>query len=245
MLDAVAGAGTDTYNPALAFSPAGELFVSWGEPNPTAFAVFTAKWTGTSWDTSYGDLGVIGANAPSIRFGTDGRPLVSFNTSVTTSTVTRWTGTAWMLLPSYTSSTTSAALAIDPSGRPVVLSIAGSTTDQYARLYYFNSTSWAEEIPAAPTGPQARDAQLVVPADGHPVIAWSEYDTTAGARIVRVSRHNGMQWDFTYGSLDGRAGTNTDGAVYGLVLDRGGSPIVAWQETDGTRLSTYVWRSNR
>jgi hypothetical protein len=245
MLDAVAGAGTDTYNPALAFSPAGELFVSWAEPNPTAFAVFTAKWTGTSWDTSYGDLGVIGANAPSIRFGTDGRPLVAFNTSVTTSTVTRWTGTAWMLLPSYTSSTSSAALAIDPSGRPVVLSIAGSTTDQYARLYFFNSTSWVEEIPAAPTGLQARDAQLVIPADGHPVIAWSEYDMTAAARVVRVSRHNGMQWDFAYGSLDGRAGTNTDGAVYGLVLDRGGSPIVAWQETDGTRLSTYVWRSNR
>jgi hypothetical protein len=150
-----------------------------------------------------------------------------------------------MLLPSYTSSTTSAALAIDPSGRPVVLSIAGSTTDQYARLYFFNSTSWAEEIPAAPTGLQARDAQLVIPADGHPVIAWSEYDTTASARVVRVSRHNGMQWDFIYGALDGRAGTNTDGAVYGLVLDRGGSPIVAWQETDGTRLSTYVWRSNR
>ena len=55
---------------------------------------------------------------------------------------------------------------------------------------------------------------------------------------------DGAEWDFAYGSLDGFVGANSDGATPRMVLDQGGSPIVTWQETDGSVQSTYVWRSN-
>lgn len=241
-LDAVSAAGTPTYNPALAFSPAGDLFLSWAEPNPSAFAIFTAKWTGSTWGSSYGDLGVIGANSPVLRFGTAGQPVLTYTASSSTGGVSRWTGTTWSTLPTYANLSTP-TLAIDATDRPVVTS-TGGVSDQYLHLLFFNSSTWVEEIPAVPTGLQPGDAQLIIPADGHPVIAWTEYDTNAAARVVRVTRHTGAQWDFAYGSLDGHAGANSDGITPRIVLDGGGSPIVVWQETDGTFDSTYVWRSN-
>lgn len=245
-LDAVAAAGTSAYNPTLAFSPAGDLFLAWQEPNPSAFGVFTARWSGSAWDTSYGSAGVIGASVPALKFGADGRPVIAVSASTSTGVVARWTGTSWSALPAFTESYASPSLAIDATDRPVVTSVSGQLSDQYVRLYFFNPTTavWTEEIPAVPTGGQPNDAQLVLPADGHPVVAWSEADTTTGTRVVRVSRHNGAQWDFTYGSLDGVAGTGTDGSAPRMVLDSGGSPIVAWQESDGVVVSTYVWRSN-
>jgi hypothetical protein len=241
-LDAVAGAGTAGANPAVAFSPAGDLFVSWAEPNPTASAVFTSKWAGTVWDSSYGNVGVAGATEPVIRFGADGQPVLAFYASLSTSGAAQWSGTAWSPLPAYTNAIQMPSLAIDPSGVPVVTSIAG--TEQYVRLMFLNSMAWVEQIPAIPTGVQPRDAQLIMPSDGHPVVAWTEVDSTTGARIVGVARHDGAEWDFAYGSLDGFVGANSDGATPRMVLDQGGSPIVTWQETDGSVQSTYVWRSN-
>jgi hypothetical protein len=241
-LDAVSGAGTDTYNPALAFSPAGDLFLSWAEPDPSAFAIFTAKWTGSMWDTSFGDVGVLGANPPVLRFGASGEPVLAYAASGSTGGVSRWTGTSWSTLPPFSNSS-SPTLAIDATDRPVVTS-TGGVSEQYLHLLFLSSSTWVEEIPAVPTGLQPGEAQLIIPADGHPVVAWTEFDSTAGARVVRVSRHTGAEWDFAYGSLDGHSGTSTDGVMPRFVLDRGGSPIVAWQETDGTFDSTYVWRSN-
>lgn len=238
---AVAG-GTNTYNPALAFSPSGDLFLAWEEPNPTAFAVFAAKWTGTAWDTSYANVGVIGAANPVLKFGAGGAPLVSFCT-FSACQVARWAGTAWTLLPTYNSSQEQ-SLAIDAMDRPVVLSWSGQATDQYLRLFFLNQGAWVEEIPAISANLQPHDAELLIPADGHPIVVWTEYDTNAGSRVVRVARHTGAQWDFAYGSLDGVTGRNTDGAAPRLLLDGSGSPIVAWQETDGIAVSTYVWRSN-
>jgi hypothetical protein len=134
------------------------------------------------------------------------------------------------------------SLAIDGGGRPVVTSIAAS--EQYVRLLFLSSAAWVEEIPAIPTGSQPGEAELILPGDGHPVVAWTELDATTGSRVVRVARHDGAEWDFSYGSLDGFAGANSDGATPRMVLDHGGSPILTWQETDGNVQGTYVWRSN-
>jgi hypothetical protein len=241
-IDGVSASGTNTFNPAPAFSPAGDLFLAWAEQNPSAFATFAAKWTGSSWDTSYGNLGVVGANPPVLKFDSMSRPVLTYSTTGSMAGVSRWTGAAWSTLPTYATQSTP-TLAVDATDRPVVASTAG-TSEQYLRLWFFNSTTWGEEIPAVPTGLQPAEAQLLIPADGHPVIAWTEFDSTAGARVVRVTRHTGMQWDFAYGSLDGHAGASSDGITPRIVLDRAGSPIVTWQETDGTLDSTYVWRSN-
>lgn len=242
-LDAVSGSGTNAIVPALAFSPSGSLFVSWSEPNPTATDVFTARWTGSAWDTSYGGVGVIGAFGPVIKFASNGQPVLSFTVSSTAGQVARWTGSAWSAAPTYTNRQAQ-SLALDATDRPVVVTWLGPATEQYLRLYFLNQGAWREEIPAIPTGLQPGDATLLIPADGHPIVTWTEFDTNAGARVVRVSRHDGVQWDFAYGSLDGSPGTNSDGVTPRMVLDKEGSPIVAWQETDGTFQSTYVWRSN-
>jgi hypothetical protein len=180
-----------------------------------------------------------------MRFGANGLPVLSFSASSSAGQVARWTGTAWSVLPSYTNRQVP-SLALDATDRPVVLSWSGQPSEQFLRLYFWNQTSnaWVEEIPAIPTGLQPGDAELLIPPDGHPVVAWTDFDTNAGARVVRVARHDGTQWDLAYGSLDGISGTNSDGVGPRMVLDSAGSPIVAWQETDGTFQSTYVWRSN-
>lgn len=246
-LDAVAGSGTSAGLPSLGVSPSGDLFVAWAETNPTASTVFAARWQGTSWDLVYGNVGVIGAASPALTFGLDGRPVLAYGISLNDNGVSRWTGSNWSTLPTYRNYAESPTLAVDATGRPAVISRSGQSADQYLRLYFWSQSAnaWVEEtFPAVPTGLEPGDAQLIIPSDGLPVIAWTEFDTTMGARVVRVTRHTGILWDFAYGSLNGFTGTNSDGATPRIVLDRGGSPIVAWQETDGTFQSTYVWRSN-
>jgi hypothetical protein len=245
-LDAVSGAGTDGRNPFLALSTPSDLFVAWAENNPTSPTVFVAKWGGTSWDMSYGNVGAIGANEPVLRFGMDGQPIVAYTGDLNDNDVSRWDGSKWSMLPPYQDYIQAPTLAVDAMDRPVVTSMSGQSSDQYIHLNFWSTTAnaWVEEIPVIPTGLSPSQALLVLPADGHPVVTWTDYDTTAGARVVKVARHTGVQWDFTYGSLDAVSGMNTDGSSPRIALDRGGSPIVTWQETDGTLLSTYVWRSN-
>jgi hypothetical protein len=241
-VDAVAEAGSSARSPWLAVGPAGDLFLAWAEISQAlAVSIYAGRWNGTAWDVSYGGLGVVGASAPVLRFDAAGRPLIGWAGALMKAGASRWTGTAWMTTPTYANST-SATLAIDSMDRPIATSISGLSTDPYLRIYTFSAGNWVETIPAIGRPALPSNAQMVLDRADHPVVAWIESDGTA--RNVRVARHDGSAWDLSYGVLSAIDGANTDGAAPQILLDSSDTPIVAWQETDGTRFSTFVWRSN-
>ena len=98
--------------------------------------------------------------------------------------------------------------------------------------------------PAIPTLAQPLAARVALDPSGHPVVAWTDSD--GSSRNTRVARWTGSLWDMSFGSLGAVTGSGTDASSPALALDRFGSPIVAWQEIDGTgAYATYVWKSNR
>jgi hypothetical protein len=176
-----------------------------------------------------------------LRLDGAGRPAIGWAGALSTAGVSRWSGTAWTNTPTY-ANITSASLAIDAMDRPLVTSTSGQASDPYLRIYTLTSGGWVEMIPAIGTTAAPSNAQMVLDRADYPVVAWTESDGLA--RNVRVARHNGSAWDLSYGLLSAVDGAGTDATAPRILLDRFDTPVVAWQETDGTRFSTYVWRSN-
>jgi hypothetical protein len=241
-VDAVAEAGSGARSPWLTIGASGELFLAWAEISQAlVVSVYAGRWTGASWDTSYGGLGIVGANAPVLRLDAAGRPVIGWAGALSTAGVSRWTGTAWMTTPTYANVTT-ATVAIDSMDRPLVTSTSGQTSDPYLRIETLSAGTWVEMIPAIGRAAPPSNSQMVLDRADHPVVVWTESDGTA--RNVRVARHDGSAWDLSYGVLSAIDGPNTDAAAPRILLDRSDTPVVAWQETDGARISTFVWRSN-
>ena len=240
-VDALQEIGSNARNPWLAIGASDQMFLTWAETSQAlVVSVYAARWAGTSWDLSYGGIGVIGADGPVLHFDSGGQPVLGWRAG-SDNGVSRWTGSGWMTTPTYTNSTT-ATLALDATDQPIVTSISGQISDPYIHVLHLVAGAWQELVPAIGAGSQPANAQVLLDKGGHPVVAWADSD--GSARNVRVARHTGTAWDLSYGVLSAVAGANTDATNPRILLDRFDTPVVAWQETDGTRFSTYVWKSN-
>jgi hypothetical protein len=241
-LDAVPGIDTFARSPSLAMGSGDALYIAWFEVNTALVGgVYSARWAGAAWELSYGGIGVSGASLPLLRLDGDGQPAIGWCCGVgSTSGVSRWIGTGWSTM-TYPN-TLGGGFALDVMNRPVVTSLSGAAGDRFLRVLHFASGAWIERVPALMTAADPAGAQLEVNQLGQPVVAW--VDSDGGPRTVRVARHTGTAWDTSFGPLSGFDGSGTDAASPRLVLDRFGFPVVAWQETDGTSPSTFVWKSN-
>jgi len=246
-VDAIAASNTGARSPSLGINSSGQLFVAWTEPGsfstgPTVPTVFAARWMGTSWDTSYGGINVIGAAEPGLRFDSSGQPVLGWCCSLNGGGVSRWSGGAWTNLPAYPTSGTSGVtmFALDSMQRPVV-----AATMSNVHVLYYAANLWQDMTQPIPSGgSQPGEASLVLTAAGQPVVVWTEVNVSE--RVVGISRYTGTLWITAYGTLNAVQGSGSDASRPVLLLDKLGFPIVAWAELDGPsmNLNSYVWRSN-
>ncbi|MFO7544062.1 MAG: Ig-like domain-containing protein [Trueperaceae bacterium] len=167
----------------------------------------------------------------------DGYPVLASNEEqAPQGRVRRWNGTEWLDLPPVVDAGGSSlitALQVDPDGRPVV-TWQGHLDATYAWNVYvsrFEGGAWSlvgDGLMVNPSYyPDASD--LVLDADGHPVVVWSEKSSPGNsASDLYVKRWNGVAWD----QLGGKIEVNDDAAVQDvrIVLDPAGDPLVAWGE---------------
>jgi hypothetical protein len=212
------------------------LVIAWAERGTNSVTdVYAAKAMGNSWMVLPA-IGVIGANAPALRVDQSGQPIVSWIGGVSSSGVSTWTGSAWAT--TNFPSTYSSSLALDKTGRPVVAFVDGSSVR--VRYVDANAEEYASPI-SAPSDPQG--PRLAIDSQGRAVVAWSEADVSA--RVVKVMRWTGSEWDTTFGVLDALPAKGTDGAAGAIAIGADDLPIVVWQESDPYRKGTYARKSNR
>jgi hypothetical protein len=243
------GSGTSARNPRLASGTSGQFFVAWAEDSQTfVTSVYAARWTGTSWDLSYGGIAQIGAVQPTLRVSPGGQPNVTWTTAGSMGGLSMWTGTAWKskTFPNFGL----VGLAFDSSKRPLFTSTDINITTPNIYVNHYDSTLDGV-LPSAPdflTGASPADAQIAVDTAGFILLSWSDSDGTT--RNVHLGRFDGSMlgssWDTSFGTLSAISGPNTPARHPAIVVTPDGVPVIAWDETDsaGGAPSTFVWKSN-
>jgi hypothetical protein len=117
---------------SLAIDKSNALFVAWDEgyASGTATPILVARWTGTAWDKSYGQLlHTAGGEAerPAIAVTSSGQPIARWVELVALGSgpgyVSRWTGTAWNSfagVPSGDCDIQPCRIVLDSSDAPVI-----------------------------------------------------------------------------------------------------------------------------
>lgn len=192
-----------------------------------------------------------GAYAPSIQLDAQGRPWVVWMESWSNGVairVARWNGNAWEMVGGalnttgeYPINTSSPALRLDASGRPIV----AWSDSRYIYVDRWNGTAaWTRIARLSASGgvPNAVTPTLEVDGQGRLVIMWSEgVDGAASIHVRR--REGGGNWE-DLGTLSAFPGTTPSEAPVSQ-LDRDGFPIVAWLEQgDSMEASIHVRRWN-
>lgn len=113
------------------------------------------------------------------------------------------------------------AIALDPSGAPVVLTDM-SNTMQIAR--YLGGTSWDTSIPSPQAAGSMAYGSIAVGASNDIFLAW--YETTS--QPVYVARWTGSAWDRSYGTLLTLSTASVGGPT--IALTSAGQPVVRWVE---------------
>jgi hypothetical protein len=230
-LDGTPGATSATH-PSVRVDKSGSPVVTWQE-NTTAGApdVFVARWTGTTWDHSYGSLGLSYASVGSGDLVLDGQssPVVAWTVSAGSGVAT-WNG-AWMLSPPLPG-VSNPTVALDATGSP--LAAARGSDLRVANLM---AGQWVNEEAVVPSTSAIQSPSLALAADGGPVIAW--LDTNAPAS-VGLAHWTATAWDVRFGLFNAGLGVAPLGQVPALTVDGRGRIWVAWQEGGNVN----VWRSN-
>lgn len=244
-LDAVAGQGTSTYNPALALDSAGRPVVAWAEDTPgLSRTVYVARWSGTAWD-SLGFLNQIGPTQARLALGQGDAPLLAWCCSggIMRQGVSVSSGSTWTTPATY-GNNSAPALALDSLKRPVVAFIDPSVSSTTINVSVLAAGSLAPFVsPLAATGTAPAGAMLALTRDDRPVVAWIQ--ASDGQRRVMMARWTGSSWD-NYATISGIDGNGTDAQLVALALDSHGLPVIAWEEIDANNNSTtFVRRANK
>jgi hypothetical protein len=127
------------------------------------------------------------------------------------------------------------SLVLDAAG---TLTVAWEENDIY--LQRLGPTGWTAlggGLSASPNNTPATAVSLQARVSGDAVVAWSESDGTAANVYVQewVTDH----WQ-PIGSALSASGGSTNAAYPSLGLKTNGTPVVAWEESDGTASNIYV-----
>ncbi len=223
-----------TASPLVRLDPSGRPVVAWKDAvTATAADVGVARWTGTSWDKSFGKFGLTNVASASLILDGSGNPIVGFIVggtglgSLSTASFRAWSGTAWTSSGSILLG--EPFVAIDQASEPMM--VAGATVDHYS------SGAWLPAISiAVPASSNSGDFHLATGLDHKPVVAW--LDTTATVELG-LSRWTGTQWNARAG-LFHAAGVVATTEPPGVLVDARGSAWVYWREGS----SVNVWMSN-
>jgi hypothetical protein len=243
-LSAEQGNNTSARQPRLAGATAGQFFVAWAEDSQMyVTSVYAARWTGTSWDLSYGGIAQIGAQQPTLGVSPAGQPNVTWSSSIDGGGLSRWTGSAWAstTFPNFGV----VGLAFDSMQRPLITNTDTSADAILISAYVAASNSFPPAATAMTTAMSPSGARLAVDGLGQILLAWSDSDGTT--RNVHLARFDGMTWDTSFGIISAIDGPNTPAANPALLVTPDGVPVLAWDETDspaGSKPSAFVWKSN-
>jgi hypothetical protein len=243
-VNAEQGSGTNAAAPRLALAPSGQFFVAWSEASQTyVTSVYAARWTGTSWDQSYGGIAQIGATLSMLRVTAAGQPDVTWSSGLDGGGLSRWTGTVWASKVFPNSG--QVGLDFDGMQSPLVTLTDTGTPDISVSRYATATDSISPAAPAIPTSTAPSSARVAVDGTGQILVAWTDSDGTT--RNLHLARYDGTAWDTSFGTISAIDGPNTPAAHPALVITPDGVPVLAWDEVSagaGQRPSTFVWKSN-
>lgn len=146
------------------------------------------------------------------------------------------------------------SIAFGADGHPIVA--WEDWTSEYPEIYVrrWNGSSWAEMGAGSASGGGISNTsytssgpQLVVGADGVPVIAWEDNSTPDRAYAIYVRRWNGSAWvEMGSGSASGWGMSQSYESSYWPALTVGpdGMPVVAWPDSRNGYYEIYVRRWN-
>lgn len=200
----------------------------------------------SSWLSPYGttalDINALNiAAAPTLALKSDNNPIVAWSEASPSFNVyvKEWTGTAWVALGGSLNISTSTnavdiTVAVRSDNRPVVAWQEGGNI--YVRRW--NGSSWVALGTILDTVPAnvAINPSLGLRSDDNPVVSWSE-DSGSNYNVF-VKRWSGSSW-VAIGSAVDKVISATAGSP-ALVLKSNNTPIISWEEFDGTSNNIYV-----
>jgi hypothetical protein len=209
----------------------GRPVLLWGA-GASAEKYFMARKTDAGWDGNFGTIPITSLQpfdgphfdmAPS----DNGNITVSWINPVNQGHVSTWDGNAWSPAPDLPGMS-EPFLALDSSRNPMVV-VDGPSSFVVQHLV---GNAW-QPLQAVGVPPQARHPRIGAGADGFPVLAWFEAQTTS----VGMGRWTGQHWNTRAYSFGPMA---LDEAPR-LAVDRYGTAWIGWRDTAG---QFNVWMPN-
>lgn len=258
-LSAHSGSTDVVGSPSLVVTNAGVPILAWSEEDGTTNNVHVRRWDGARWLALGGALsanpGATKAFAPSLALDGAGNPTVAWHESDGTNQkiyVRRWNGSDWVVVGNGLSAKSgtdarSPSLALDTTGSPTVAWQESNGTTTFIHVQRLVGRDW-ESLGGALISDPASDSSFAPSLKldaGQPVIAWMEREEGSAMDVI-VQRWTGSAWESMGGPLSARFGA-TDAFTPSLVLSGAGSrggatPLVAWNEQDGTAENIFVRR---
>jgi hypothetical protein len=202
----------------FSISPSGEIFVAWTESSSQP--VHVARWTGATWDRSYGTLltsPTASAEGVQIAHTSTGQPVVRWVEPITMGRgpgyVSRWTGSSWTPYADAPGDY-SGPIVLDRSDFPIV--------EAGYRISRWTGSSWISPLGMNLFG-------LAINSSDQAVALQVEFGSSI--QPVGLSK-TGVLADY----VPGLAGQSPDGiASYRVAIDNLDKPIVTWHSNvDGT-----------
>ncbi|WNG58329.1 hypothetical protein F0U59_28995 [Archangium gephyra] len=260
-LDANPERNTPQSRLGLGVDPSGAPVVSWGEYNGAVWGYFFRRAEGNAWSQAAASVFPLPAatfsmpTRPAFTVDSQGRPVMVLSeaTGLYTGTirVRRWDGQSWEILGlglqaahNRLTSVTSAALAFNCSGEPVVAWGESGPGEPSVGIHVsqWNGTSWqrmGERLGAYPDGvlgdgSNADRPSLAVDSRGFPIVAWDESAMREFIDRVHVRQWDGGQW-LPVGGGVASEDLASKGNSYSpsLVLDGADVPYLTWTQWDG------------
>ncbi len=244
--------------PSLALDADGNPVVAWTDYRSEEYRVRVTRWTGSRWEEFPRILIAGGGQHPTgptdrtpLALDPAGHPVVAWRDRSNGNWeihLRRWNGLEWEeLAGSATGGGVSAtagisilpAMALDPSGRPIVAWMDNASGNHEIYLKRFDGRSWVELAGSATGGGvsampgHSTNPAVAVDAAGRPIVAWQEH--AARKSDIYLRRWTGAAWVEMAGSGSpgGISRTPSDAGQPEIAIDPGGNPVVAWGVTIG------------
>ncbi len=238
------GARDGAYDPVISVAASGAVFLAWREVQHRQSKIVVGAWTGKQWKrlgeplSAYPDV-ISDANSAVMITDEQGLPIVAWGEAQDKLTrsvhVARWNGFAWTMMGKSVASRIALywpepQIALARDGLWIVWT-GGTAERSHAQVARWDGASWIDVgktgVGHLNRGNYVFGAQIVVPADGRALVAWT--DSADKANTLAMSRWTGSRWESVPLASQGH---NTRRPS--LMLSAQGAPLLAHIDADST-----------